>query len=109
MYADSKYFECSQSKRCNSVREREAETSIMPFSCFCAAGLEADAEACERKELGDARKAEEANRRADEARKKDKEERDALKDKIVGRYADEVKVCVCGDPSWHLVRFGTPR
>ncbi|CAN0232769.1 unnamed protein product [Ectocarpus fasciculatus] len=54
-------------------------------------GLEADAEAFERKELGDARKAREASDRAEEARRRDKEERDALKGKIVGRYADEVK------------------
>lgn len=55
-------------------------------------GLEANAEAWERKEMGDARKAEEADRRAQEAKRRDKEERDALKGKIVGRYADEVKV-----------------
>ncbi|CAB1120333.1 unnamed protein product [Ectocarpus sp. CCAP 1310/34] len=54
-------------------------------------GLEADAEACERKERGDARKAREASDRAEEARRRDKEERDALKGKIVGRYADEVE------------------
>ncbi|CAN0048928.1 unnamed protein product [Ectocarpus sp. 8 AP-2014] len=54
-------------------------------------GLEADAEAFERKEQGDARKAREASDRAEEARRRDKEERDALKGKIVGRYADEVK------------------
>ncbi|CAM9368158.1 unnamed protein product [Pylaiella littoralis] len=53
--------------------------------------LEADAEACERKEMGDARKVEEDNRRAEEAKKRDKEERNALKHKIVGRYADEIK------------------
>lgn len=77
-------------------REGGENSKYMSFSCVCAAGLEVDAEACERRELGDARKAEEATRRAEEARKRDKEERDALKDKIVGRYADEVKVCVLG-------------
>lgn len=58
--------------------------------------MEADAEAFERKELGDARKAREASDRAEEARRRDKEERDALKGKIVGRYADEVKVSAFG-------------
>lgn len=63
----------------------------------CAGGasalraLEEDAEAWEKKELEDARKAEEGRRKAEEGRRKDKAERDSLKGDIVGRYADEVR------------------
>lgn len=53
-------------------------------------GLEVKAEAFEHRKLENARKAEEVSKIKQEAKMRDKEERDALKGKIVARYADEV-------------------
>lgn len=55
--------------------------------------LETEAESLERAELERVRLSEDASRRAVEARRADKEERDSLKGNIIDRYADEVRIC----------------
>lgn len=52
--------------------------------------LESAAETWEREEQERLRKSKEAERINEEAKRRDKEERDTFKDKIVGRYADQV-------------------
>lgn len=52
--------------------------------------IEMEAERWEKREVELRRKDEQATLRVEEARRRDKEEREALKGKIVGRYADEV-------------------
>lgn len=89
---------------------RVAAASYLADRCAGAGSalkrLEAEAEACEQRELEDSLKAEDASRRAEEARRIDKEEREALKGKIVGRYADEVRALVRRGGGWARRVFG---
>lgn len=57
--------------------------------------LEAAAETWERGEQEKLRKSKEAERMKEEAKRRDKEEKGAFKDKIVGRYADQVSNSAC--------------
>lgn len=55
-------------------------------------GLEDEAEAYEKREAEDRQKAEESKRRCEQEQRKTHAELEVLKKKIVGQYADEVKM-----------------
>ena len=71
--------------------------------------LEAEADVWEKNTEDKLRKAQEAERVLEEAKRRDKAERETFKDRIVRRYADEVSgiIMVCGPNSNCIMYFKT--